>query len=185
MDVPVTNLDERNDALSAALETQRSGWALFVGVLVSLSSQIVLSLLGIGVGLSTGDRLLGGGFLAYWVILQLCCITAGAVIAGYLSGTKRMASGAILGALSWAIIVIFDVAFHRTGGIRDTAGGAWAGFFSSIFGLGLALVGGVIGVQLRHSARSVHIPLLHRRHESFRDPHETGPGVTPPLVPQP
>jgi hypothetical protein len=170
-----SNLLER-DPLASALDTRRAGWALFVGVLVALSSQIVFSLLGIGVGLSTGDRLLGGGFLAYWVILQLCAITAGAIATGYMCTSPRITTGAFLGALSWAVLVIFDVAFHRTTVVRDTAGGAWASFFSSIFGLVLALVGGVIGVQLRHSPRSLRIPI--RRHVPT-DSH-----LEPPMVPQ-
>ena len=127
---------------------KRISWsAVLAGVLVALVCQMLLSLLGIGIGLSTIDPVseqnpaagLGTGSAIWYVVSSLLSLFAGGWIAGRLSRSARLFDGTIHGILTWCLATLLTIYFLTTtigsliggatrlvGGIVRTAGSAVA-----------------------------------------------------------
>lgn len=161
---------ERNLTYSAAptqargLFTKRIAWsAVFAGVLVAIVCQLLLTLLGLGIGLSTIDPVteqnptagLGVGSIVWYALSSLLSLFAGGWIAGRLASSPQLFDGIIHGVLTWSLVTLITFYFLTTtlgsliggasrlvGGIVRTAGSA-AGSVASAAGpeLGQAVKG--------------------------------------------
>jgi len=85
--------------------------AVFAGVVVGMSVQLVLTLLGIASGLSALDVTQGTqssmtGPLLWAGLSMLISTFVGAYVSARMSGLKRMADGVMHGAVSWAVATI-------------------------------------------------------------------------------
>lgn len=143
---------------------KRISWsAVFAGVLIAIVLQLLLSLLGLGIGLGTIDPMeeqnptagLGTGTAIWYIISSLLSLLAGGWVAGRLASSPRPFDGIIHGVLTWALVTLLTIYFLTTtigsliggagrlvGGIVRTAGSA-AGSVASAAGpeLGQAVKG--------------------------------------------
>lgn len=134
-EVPISRTAASITGASAILK--RISWgAIFAGVVIALAVQLVLSLLGIGIGASTIDPLnqqnpgkgLGIGAAVWFVISSLIATYAGAWVAGRLSGAPRTTDGTLHGVLTWAAATLLTM-FLLTSAVGGVIGGA-AGLLS-------------------------------------------------------
>jgi FtsH-binding integral membrane protein len=123
--------------------------AVFAGVAVALASQLILSLLGLGIGLNTVNPAteynstdgLGTGATIWWLLSMLISLFLGGWTAGRLSGTLRPSDGMIHGILAFCLMSLAMIYLLTTavGGLISGATG--------IVGKGLSLAGqGAIAV---------------------------------------
>lgn len=127
---------------------KRISWsAVFAGVLVAIVTQMLLSLLGLGIGLSTIDPVeeqnpmagLGIGSAIWYIVSSLLSLVAGGWVAGRLASTPRLFDGVIHGVLTWCLVTLLTLYFLTTtlgsiiggtgrlvGGLVHTAGSAVA-----------------------------------------------------------
>ena len=112
--------------------TKRISWsAVFAGVLVAIVTQMLLTLLGIGVGLGTIDPVqeqnptagLGIGTAIWYIISSLLSLFVGGWVAGRLASTPRLFDGVIHGVLTWSLVTLFTV-YLLTTAIGKIIGGA-------------------------------------------------------------
>lgn len=111
--------------------------AVMAGVAVGISVQLVLTLLGIALGLSatamTAGESMGTGPLIWAGISMLVAAFFGGYVAARMSGLKRRADGVLHGAVSWAVTTIMFVI------LATSVGGALvSGVFSNMSQLGSA-----------------------------------------------
>lgn len=127
---------------------KKISWAaIFAGALIALGIQILLSLLGLGIGMSSIDPLkernpmsgLGTGTLIWWIITFLLALYAGGWVAGRLSGTTQRFESMLHGILTWVIFVMLNLYMltSAAGGILNTVGGV-LGSTLSLAGQGAA-----------------------------------------------
>ena len=113
----VTTYTERPLTGGFAL-TKRISWsAVFAGVLVAIVTQMLLTLLGIGVGLGSIDPVeesnptagLGIGTAIWYAVSSLLSLFAGGWVAGRLASTPRLFDGVIHGVLTWSLVTLFTI----------------------------------------------------------------------------
>jgi ElaB/YqjD/DUF883 family membrane-anchored ribosome-binding protein len=111
---------------------KRISWsAVFAGVLVAIVSQLLLTLLGVGIGLSTIDPVteqnpaagLGTGSAIWYIISSLLSLFMGGWIAGRLASAPRLFDGIIHGVLTWCLATLLTIYFLTTT-IGSIIGGA-------------------------------------------------------------
>ena len=139
---------------------KRISWsAVFAGVLVAIVTQMLLTLLGLGVGLGTIDPVeeqnptagLGTGSAIWYVVSSLLSLFTGGWVAGRLASAPRLFDGVIHGVLTWCLVTLLTIYFLTTtigsiiggagrlvGGIARTAGSAVS---SAAPGIGKAVEG--------------------------------------------
>ncbi|MFD2935071.1 hypothetical protein [Spirosoma flavum] len=139
---------------------KRISWsAVFAGVLVAIVTQMLLTLLGLGIGLGTIDPLqernptagLGIGSAIWYIISSLLSLFVGGWIAGRLASAPRLFDGIIHGVLTWCLVTLLTIYLLTTtlgsliggagklvGGLVSTAGSAVA---SAAPGIGNAVQG--------------------------------------------
>ena len=139
---------------------KRISWsAIFAGVLVAIVAQMLLTLLGLGIGLSTIDPVteqnptagLGTGSAVWYIISSLLSLFVGGWIAGRLASSPRLFDGIIHGVLTWCLATLITIYFLTTtigsliggagrlvGSLVSTAGSAVA---SAAPGIGNAVQG--------------------------------------------
>jgi ElaB/YqjD/DUF883 family membrane-anchored ribosome-binding protein len=102
---------------------KRISWsAVFAGVLVAIVSQMLLTLLGLGIGLSTVDPVteknpaagLGTGSAVWYIISSLLSLFIGGWIAGRLASAPRLFDGIIHGVLTWSLATLLTIYFLTT-----------------------------------------------------------------------
>ncbi len=133
-------------AMGRAGFVKRISWsAVFAGVLIAIVMQLLLSLLGLGIGLGTIDPMeeqnptagLGTGTAIWYIISSLLSLLAGGWVAGRLASSPRPFDGIIHGVLTWALVTLLTIYFLTTtigsliggagrlvGGLVRTAGSA-------------------------------------------------------------
>lgn len=131
MDRGTTYTTDRPLAGGLAL-TKRISWsAVFAGVLVAVVTQMLLTLLGLGVGFGSLDTVeeqnptagLGIGTAIWYIISSLLSLFAGGWVAGRLASTPRLFDGVIHGVLTWCLVTLFTV-YLLTTAIGKIIGGA-------------------------------------------------------------
>ena len=133
------------------LLNQVSWGAIFAGATTALVTQVVLSMVGVGVGLSSvgttaadnpaaSTLSLGAG--AWFVVSGIVASLAGGFLAGRLSGKPVSGAAGLHGLVSWAVttLVILYLLTSAAGGL---IGGAFSGVTSTLGGAG-SLVGGTV-----------------------------------------
>lgn len=130
--------------------TKRISWgAIIGGVVVALVVQMVLSLLGLGIGFGTINPVeetnslsgLGTGTLIWWVVSMLISLFAGGYVAGRLAGFSIRTDSILHGILTWAVftLVSFYLLTTAVGGILNTAGNI-VGKVTSAAGQGMSAI---------------------------------------------
>ncbi len=117
---------------------KRISWsAVFAGVLIAIIIQIMFSLLGVGIGLSTLDFAeernpaagLGIGSGIWYGLTLLLALFAGGWVAGRLSSAPRSFDGIIHGLLTWSLTTLLTLYFISStvgrviGGVSRFVGG--------------------------------------------------------------
>lgn len=131
--------------------------SVFAGVLIAIVIQLCLSLLGIGIGLSTIDPKseanpaagLGMGSAIWYMISSLIALFAGGWIAGRLTSAHRLFDGIIHGLLTWSLITLITLYFLTTT-IGNILGGV-----GKLVGNTLGVVGNVAGKGIEAAAPAV------------------------------
>ena len=140
------------------LNQKRISWsAVFAGVLVAIIVQMLLSLLGVGIGLSTIDAVeeknpaggLGVGSAIWYILTSLISLFSGSWVAGRLASAPRLFDGILHGILTWCLVTLLTIYFLTTtivsiiggtgrlvGGLVKTAG---AGVAAAAPGIGNAV----------------------------------------------
>lgn len=151
----------QNRPASAAFIKRISWSAIFGGVLIAIVTQLLLSLLGLGIGLGTIDPVeeqnptagLGVGSAIWYIISSLASLFVGGWVAGRLASTPRLFDGIVHGVLTWCLVTLLTIYFLTTtigsilggvgrlvGGVVKTAGSA-VGSAASSAGLGQTIKG--------------------------------------------
>jgi hypothetical protein len=140
----------------------RISWsAVFAGVLIAIVIQLALSILGIGIGLSTVDPLkeanpvegLGTGTAIWYGLSSLIALFAGSWIAGRLAKTPRLFDGIIHGLLTWSLVTLLTFYLLTTtigsifGGVGKLVGGTMSAV-GNVAGKGIQSAAPAIGQEL-------------------------------------
>ncbi len=99
-----------------SLHRKISWGAIAAGAVTALAIQILLAMLGTGIGAGTIDPLtngdtptaasLGMGAGIWWLVASLISLLAGGWVAGRLSGVAHKSEGGMHGMLTWAVVVL-------------------------------------------------------------------------------
>ena len=113
---------------------RRISWgAVIAGAVIVLAVHIALSLLGLGIGLSTVDvaagdtpqaSSMGIGAGIWWVVSNLIALFIGGYVAARLSGIPVRGDGIIHGVLTWAVTLLVTL-YLLTTSIGSVVGGAF------------------------------------------------------------
>ena len=137
---------------------KRISWSsVFAGVLIAVVVQITLSLLGIGIGLSTLDVTteahpangLGIGSAIWYVLASLISLFAGGFVAGRLAQSRNTFDGVIHGLLTWSLITLITLYF-LTSTIGSIIGGV-----GSLVGNTLSAAGNIAGKGISATAPAI------------------------------
>jgi hypothetical protein len=138
-----TAVTPAEDARTIALN--RVSWgAVLAGVVMALVVQLLLNMLGIGIGVATIDPGTGDNPTAstfslaagiWYMVAGIIAAYAGGYIAGRLSGSSFGSTAALHGLTSWAVatLVVFYLLTTAVGGI---IGGVFSGVSAAVGGLG-------------------------------------------------
>ena len=123
----------------------RVSWgAIFAGVVVGLVVQVLLTMLGVGIGVATldpgaGDNPAVSTFsiaTGLWYVLSgIIAAFAGGYIAARMSGKTVATTGALHGLTSWAFTTLL-VLYLLSTAVGGIVGGAFNGITSAVGGLG-------------------------------------------------
>ena len=137
---------------------KRISWgSVIAGVLIAIVIQIALSLLGIGIGLSTVDPKteqnptagLGIGTAIWYIVTSLVALFAGGWIAGRLAPTRRLFDGIIHGILAWSLVTLLTLYF------LTTTIGSILGGVGKLVGNTMSVVGNVAGQGVQAAAPAI------------------------------
>ena len=118
--------------------------AIFAGVVVALVTQVLLSMLGVGVGIATLDPATGDNPAAstfsigagiWYVLTGIIAAYVGGYIAARMSGKTVATTGALHGLTTWAFTTLL-VLYLLTSAVGSLVGGAFSGVASAIGGVG-------------------------------------------------
>ena len=128
-----TNASSYTEPVDVPLARKRISWgAVIAGVIIILVVQMLLSMLGIGVGASTIDptgelpsgSTLGIGAGLWWVISALLAVLAGSWVAGRLAGSPDRTDGMLHGLVTWGLATLI-VFWILTTTLSSLIGGAF------------------------------------------------------------
>ncbi|MGU3544529.1 PhnA-like protein [Methylobacterium sp. A52T] len=146
----------------AVLLNQVSWGAIFAGAVTALVTQVIINLVGVGVGLasvgttaadnpSASTVSMGAG--AWFVASGLVASLAGGLIAGRLSGKALPGAAALHGLVSWAVTTLV-VLYLLTSAASGLVGGTLGTVSSALGGAG-NLVGGTVQTAAQAAAPSL------------------------------
>lgn len=135
--------------------------AVFAGVIVAMSLQFLLTLLGNAIGLSLIDASTPGAVRAatagpiLWMLgIPLFCVAVGAFIAALIAKAETGGHGVLHGFLVWGLSLLFVaglLAVSSTAAVRTIGADAfWLAFFSACLSLSGGIFGGYLGSQPLH-----------------------------------
>ena len=120
--------------VAVTVPRKRISWgAVFAGVIIVLAIQLLLSLLGVGIGASTIDPAQGAspqgssigiGAGIWWVVSALIAVFAGSWVAGRLAGVPLRTDGLLHGVVTWALATLLLV-YLLTTTVSSLIGGAF------------------------------------------------------------
>lgn len=144
----------------SAHERHRIAWgAVFAGLAVGLVVQLLLSVLGLGIGLATVDPGSNGtpsatslsiGAAVWWIVSGIVASAAGGFLAGRLSGKPAPTTAGYHGLVSWAVTTLV-VVFLLSSAVGSVFSGAF-GAVSGIVGGAGHLVGGTVQTAAQAAA---------------------------------
>jgi hypothetical protein len=141
---------------AVASHFRKVSWgAIFAGMVIAIVVQLVLSLLGAGIGLSTVDPLryntpdastFGMGAGIWWVISSVVAMFAGGWVAGHLSGSPDKTDAVLHGLLTWGVAAIVTVYLLASIlGSVVKGGASVVGKAASVAGAGIGAAAGPVG----------------------------------------
>ncbi|MCB5186623.1 hypothetical protein LG200_01230 [Methylobacillus caricis] len=151
-----------NDVISTSADglISRISWrAILAGLAVAVAVQLILSLLGTGIGFSFVDPVEAGatpsassfgiGAALWWVVSWILSLVAGSIVAVFSSDVITRCRGALLGIVIWALATIVGacVFSNLVGGAFKTAGAA-----VGVAGTGAAAAGAMLATGDGQSA---------------------------------
>src|SRR3954453_14621345 len=151
------------DDIRTIMLNQVSWGAVFAGATIGLVMQIILNMVGVGVGLSTVDVAAGDspsagslsvGAAIWWVISGIVAAALGGYIAGRLSGKASPSTTAYHGLISWAVSTL-PVVYLLSSAASGMIGGAVSTASSALGGAGKAL-GGTVQTAVQSAAPSLN-----------------------------
>lgn len=185
---------------------KRISWAaVFAGLVVALVIQLMLTILGIGIGASTIDpvrqsdptRGIGIGAGIWLVVTSILALFAGGWVAGRLAGIPRRLDSALHGILTWGLATLFAFYLLTTtlGGILSGTAGV-LGQAISAAGQGAAAIAPQVSGPIQSELQRRGITLDSVRQQALsllqQNPGTTGstgtpgePGAQPGSQPQP
>lgn len=134
-----------NDRSVVSLD--RASWgAVFAGVAIALAVQVILTLVGTGIGVATLDPGAGGadnpavssfsiGAGAWYVLSALVAAYVGGYVAARMSGRGDRVSAGLHGITTWAVTTLL-VLYLLTTTVGSIVGGAFSGVASTLGGIG-------------------------------------------------
>jgi hypothetical protein len=151
------------DDVRTIMLNEISWGAIFGGAIIGLIAQLILNMVGLGVGLSTIDAAAGDspnastlsiGAGVWWVLSGIVAAALGGYIAGRLSGKPSHSTTAYHGLISWAVsmLVVVYLVSSAAGGL---IGGAFNGATSVLGGVGKT-VGGSVQTAVQAAAPSLN-----------------------------
>jgi hypothetical protein len=126
------------------LLNQVSWGAIFAGVVVALVVQVLLTMLGVGIGIATldpgtGDNPGASTFSVvtglWYVVSGILAAFAGGYIAARMSGKTAATTGALHGLTTWAFTTLL-VLYLLSTTVGSIVGGAFSGVANAVGGLG-------------------------------------------------
>jgi hypothetical protein len=141
---PQVSTVSATDDVRTIMLNEISWGAVFAGAIIGLVVQLILNMVGIGVGLSTVDAVAGGspsvsslsiGAGLWWVISGIVAAAIGGYLAGRLSGKPSHSTTAYHGLISWAVSMLVVVYVLSTAA-SGLVGGALSGVTSVLGGAG-------------------------------------------------
>ena len=144
------------------LLNQVSWGAIFAGATTALVTQVILNLVGVGVGLSSvgpvaadnpGASTLSMSAGIWFIVSGIVAALAGGFIAGRLSGKPITGAAGLHGLVSWAVTTLV-VLYLLTSAAGGLIGGAFSGVTSTLGGAG-SLVGGTVQTAAQAAAPSL------------------------------
>jgi hypothetical protein len=135
--------------VAAPTGLRRISWgAVLAGAAIVIAVHVSLSLLGLGIGLSTVDPAAGDtpraasfgiGAGIWWVVSNLIALVIGGYVAARLSGMPLRGDGIIHGLLTWAVTLLITI-YLLTTSVGSIVGGAFniVGNAVSTLGQGVA-----------------------------------------------
>jgi len=114
---------------------KRISWgAVIAGVVLALAIHMILSMLGLGIGLTTVEPATGGtpdatslgiGAAVWWVVSSLIAAVAAGYVAARLAGVYNRRDGVLHGLVAWAAMILLSVWL-----LSSLAGSALGGAFN-------------------------------------------------------
>jgi hypothetical protein len=141
---PQTTAISASDDLRTIMLNEISWGAVVAGALIGLVVQLILNMVGIGVGLSTVNAVAGDspsassismGAGLWWVISGIIAAGIGGYLAGRLSGKPSHSTTAYHGLISWALSVLV-VVYLVSSAASGLVGGALSGATTVLGGAG-------------------------------------------------
>ena len=133
------------EAATQPVALNKVSWgAIFAGVVVALVIQVLLTMLGAGIGIATLDPNTGDNPAAstfsivagIWYLLSgIVSAFAGGYVAAHMSGKTNSTTGAFHGLTTWAFTTLL-VLYMLTSTVGSLVGGAFSGLASAIGGVG-------------------------------------------------
>ncbi len=129
-----SSVDLGEDGSVLVSPARRIAWgAVFAGVALALVVQVVLAMLGAGIGLSTVDPMQGGspdaqtfGMAAgaWWAVSMLIALYIGGWVAGHMAGLPLKSDGTLHGLVVWAFTVLLML-YLLSSALGGVIGGAF------------------------------------------------------------
>lgn len=151
------------DDIRTIMLNQVAWGAVFAGAVIGLVMQIILNMVGLGVGLSTmdiaqgdapsaGSMSVGAGI--WFVVSGIVAAALGGYIAGRLSGKASQSTTAYHGLISWAVSTL-TVVYLLSSAASGMIGGAVSTASSALGGAGKAL-GGTVQTAVQTASPSLN-----------------------------
>lgn len=165
---------------------RRISWAaIFAGVIMVVVIQLLLSMLGAGIGLGTVDvnagntpdaSSLGIGAGVWWVVSSCLALLFGGYVAAWLAGIEIRFDGMLHGLVTWGIATILTIYL-----LTSAIGGIIGGGFSALGGVASAAGSGVKDVaQPLAQAAGVSPDMIQQQTQAYLNPTNPNPATMSP-----
>lgn len=189
--------------LGSALDTRttvepsflkRVSWgSIFAGAIIAMVVQLVLSLIGAGVGLSAADPLhydtpdassYGMGAAIWWAVSSVLALFAGGWVAGHLAGAPGRTDAMLHGLVTWGLASLLGAYLVASAVTSIVRGGANAvGAAASAAGSGIAAAAGPAADEAKKQLEANGITMDSLKGQAEQLLAQTGkPGLQPDAI---
>jgi len=165
---------------------RRISWAaIFGGVILVVAVQLLLSMLGAGIGLGTVNTnagttpdasSLGIGAGVWWVISSMIALAFGGYVSAWLAGIELRWDGVLHGLITWGIATLLTIYL-----LSSAVGGIIGGGFSALGGVASAAGSGVKdAAQPLAQAAGVSPDVLQQQAQAYLKPANPDPATMTP-----